>query len=359
MPEPEPMPQAQPNPEPPHVDVHIDLGGLADLIWRSFQEHIGDVIDAVFAVVAGKLREIEQAIWDAVWHSTANILTQIPADLTYNLRAYQAIVANPVPLAIGGATLALVLLGLRTIAGAFVGRDHAVTHILTRLIPAVFLVLAYPTLIVRGIELVNATAEGLGSRAILDGLRSGPPIRPFSPEMATIPLYALLWLLLIYYGIRLLIRLVYSLFRLVVALVFGPVALILWAIPQTEWVTWFWLRELVGWATTPLLVTACLAIAMPIASGRDGVIPAFLFGIAGFQAAYDLVGLLAHAPRANNLLRWMAREGEEGMRLGGQYRAAAAGSSSAIAWPTAIGAIAVRAAMSQPNNKSNNHYGHK
>ncbi len=115
--------------------------------------------------------------------------------------------------------------------------------------------------------------------------------------------YLIIWLLLVYYGIRLLIRLAYGLFRLLVALIFGPVALILWAIPQTEWVTWFWLRELLGWMTTPLLVTACLAMAVPIAAGRDGFLAAAVFGIAGMQAAYDLVGLLSAAQRSNGLLR--------------------------------------------------------
>src|ERR1041385_4894659 len=81
------------------------------------------------------------------------------------------------------------------------------------------------------------------------------------PQPSLLLPYALLWLLLIFYGVRLVIRLGYSVFRLLVALVFGPVALILWAIPQTEWVTWLWLRELLAWATTPLLVTACLALA--------------------------------------------------------------------------------------------------
>jgi hypothetical protein len=81
--------------------------------------------------------------------------------------------------------------------------------------------------------------------------------------------------------------------RFVVALVFGPIALIMWAIPQTEWVTGFWLRELIGWGTTPLLVAVCLSIAVPMAVGRSGFLAAAGFGIAGFMAAYDLVGLLA------------------------------------------------------------------
>jgi len=63
----------------------------------------------------------------------------IPASLTYDLPGPTArIAANPVPVAAGGVTLALVLLGLRTVIGAMVGRDHVVTHISGRVIPRPF-----------------------------------------------------------------------------------------------------------------------------------------------------------------------------------------------------------------------------
>lgn len=295
----------------PHIDVSIDLSGLANLIWQSFIDHIGDVGNAVWSGIKDHIGEIgtviwtplehtlqdsARAVWDAIWGSSANILTQLPADLTYNLGPYRAIATDPVPLAVAGATLALVLLGLRTVVGSMVGRDHVITHITGRLIPAAFLTLAYPVLVVRGIGLLNAAATGLGSVAIGEALATPNP-----GQTGLLLPFALLWLLLIYYAIRLLIRLAYSLFRFLVALVFGPVALILWAIPQTEWVTSFWLRELIGWGTTPLLVTACLAMAMPLATGRGGFLVAAAFGIAGFQAAYDLAGLLGHGGGGRSL----------------------------------------------------------
>jgi hypothetical protein len=157
-----------------------------------------------------------------------------------------------------------------------------------RLIPAVFLTLAYPVLVARGAELLNSAAAAVGQAPIGDALATPSPGQPG----LLIP-FALLWLLLVYYGVRLLIRLAYSLFRLLVALVFGPVAIILWAIPQTEWITALWVRELLGWGTTPLLVATCLAMALPLATGRGGFLAAAAFSIAGLQAAYDLVGLLS------------------------------------------------------------------
>jgi len=291
--------QEQPTPEPPpaapNIDIHIDLSGLANLIWETFVEHITELGTAVWTplwhTVNDGLRRGAQAVWDGVWSSSANIVTQLPPDLTYNFGPYRAIATDPVPLALGGATLAIVLLGLRTMFGAMVGRDHVITHVSGRLIPAVFLTLAYPVLVVQGFQMLNAAATALGSAQI------GSLLITPSPNPGLEVVYAALWVVLIFYGLRLLVRLAYSLFRLLVALLFGPVAIILWAIPQTEWVTWFWLRELLGWATTPLLVTACLALAIPIASGRSGVFAAVVFSIAGLMAAYDLVGLLSMAHR--------------------------------------------------------------
>jgi hypothetical protein len=40
--------------------------------------------------------------------------------------------------ALGGATLALVLLGLRTLLGSMVGHDHIITHVSRRLIRPCF-----------------------------------------------------------------------------------------------------------------------------------------------------------------------------------------------------------------------------
>jgi hypothetical protein len=345
--------QPQPPPQQPGpIDVHIDLSGLANLIWSALLDHLGDLGNAIWsnllpnlpalagqvlALLEDALRNAAQAIWDAAWGSSANIVTQIPPDLTYNASWYRAVATDPMPIAVGGATLALVLLGLRTLFGSMVGRDHVITHVTGRLIPAVFLTLAYPVLVVRAIELLNAAASALGKAAIGGGIAAGLKTGivlslPVPPLPALLIPYLLLWLLLIYFGVRLLVRLAYSIFRLLVALVFGPVALILWAIPQTEWVTWFWLRELVGWATTPLLVTACLALAIPLASLHSGILAGAVFSLAGLMAAYDLVGLLglSHGGGGHGLsplgyARLAARAG-----AGGGGGGAAAASAPAI-----------------------------
>jgi hypothetical protein len=280
----------QPAPAP-NFDVHIDLSGLAGLIWQTFTEQAGNMGTALWPQVArwleDGLRQSAEATWNGIFGAMPLLLSQMPADLTYNLPASRAIAIDPFAVAAGGATLALVLLGLRTMLGSLVGHDHLVVHVTGRLIPAVFLTLAYPVAVTRGLDLVNRAAASVGPQAL-----SGMLAFPSAPNASLVLPYAVLWLVVVFFAIRLFIRLAYGLVRFLVALVFAPVALILWAIPQTEWVTSLWLRELVGWGTTPLLVVVSLALALPLVAGQAGFLAAAVLGIAAMMAAHDLVGLL-------------------------------------------------------------------
>lgn len=276
----------------PSDGFHLDLGGLGDAIWHSFLSQLPDIGTAIWTPVSTWLQNGLHASAEAVWSNSfvamSTMLFQLPAALTYNLPAYEAIATNPVPVAVGGATLALVLLGLRTLFGAMIGRDSVITHVTGRLIPAVAACVGYTVLVTQSVGLINTVGGSVGPLAF-----GGLVAFPSAPNPALILPYAALWLLLIFYSIKLLVRVAYSLFRFLVALVFGPVALILWAIPQTEWVTSFWIREFVGWGTTPILVAVALAMAIPLAIGQAGFLGAALFGIAGLQAAHDLAGLFA------------------------------------------------------------------
>ena len=206
------------------VDVHLDLSGLANLIWQQLLAHLGDIGAAIWqglrdhlgeigqalwtplsAWLVDGLREAAQATWDGIFGAVPLLLSQLPAELTYNLPAYRAIATDPLPVAVGGATLALVLLGLRTGLGALVGRDHVLTHVTGRLIPATFLALAYPILVVRAIGVLNAAAAAVPSRT-LTSLVTFPALS--NPQLL-LP-YLLLWGLLIFFGVRLLVRTGYA-----------------------------------------------------------------------------------------------------------------------------------------------------
>src|SRR5215210_5649508 len=104
------QPTQQPPSAPGPIDIHLDLSGLADLIWGSFLAHIGDLGMGIWTPLENTLRQAAQSVWDGIWHSGINIVTQVPLELTLNFGPYRAIATDPLPLAVGGATLALVLL---------------------------------------------------------------------------------------------------------------------------------------------------------------------------------------------------------------------------------------------------------
>jgi hypothetical protein len=171
-------PPAPSQPAPGPLDVHVDLSGLASLIWSSFIDHIGDVGNAIWTPLSqwltSGIHSAVVAVWDATFGALGNFLSQLPPEWTYDNPAYRAIATDPVAVAVGGATLALVLLGLRTLFGSMVGRDHVITHVTGRLIPAVFLTLAYPVLVVRAVQLLNAAAGPVASAAAIATLVSSP-----------------------------------------------------------------------------------------------------------------------------------------------------------------------------------------
>lgn len=298
-----------PPPAPGPVNISLNLDALAGLIWQWFLDHLNDIGSAIWSALKPQLGEVAQTIWtpltawleaglrssaEATWNSMflsiGTLPFQLPAALTTSLPAYQAIAMNPLSVAVGGATLALVLLGLRTLFGVMVGHDHVITHISGRIIPATALAVGYVVLVTQALNLIN-TIAGSVPKAALAGMLAFPS----SSNPALILPYAIVWLFMIWFAIRLFIRLGYGLIRFLIALVFGPVALILWAIPQTEWLTTFWLHELVGWGTTPILVGTALAFAVPLAAGQAGFLGAAVLGIGGLQVAHDVVGLLSHA----------------------------------------------------------------
>src|SRR5438067_682738 len=109
-----------PTPTPPAqsagpVDVHVDLSGLAALIWQTFIDHIGDIGTvawqgikehigeiglAIWTPLVDQLRKAAADVWDGIWHSSLNIVTQVPLDLTLNFGPYRAIATDPLPVAV-------------------------------------------------------------------------------------------------------------------------------------------------------------------------------------------------------------------------------------------------------------------
>jgi hypothetical protein len=108
-------------------EITIDLGGLANAIWSSVLDHLGELGTAIWTNLAPQLPTIGNAIWTVLgqwmyelmrgllltlWNAT---LLPILHTTTDEFGPVQAMLPGTGALAAAGITLALALLGLRTI----------------------------------------------------------------------------------------------------------------------------------------------------------------------------------------------------------------------------------------------------
>ena len=54
---------------PPPPELHVDLSGPPQLIWRSFIDHIGDLSAAILTALGNSPHDAAASIWNAAWHS--------------------------------------------------------------------------------------------------------------------------------------------------------------------------------------------------------------------------------------------------------------------------------------------------
>ena len=155
----DPPPAAQ---SPGPINVHIDLSGLANLIWQSFIDHIGDV-GALWQGISNNIGLIGNTIWtplastlegglrgatQSVWRrpsAPGQHLRPAAARMDLRNRAYRAIATDR------AGRRRRRHAGDRAARAAHAVRGDGgprpvITHVTGRLIPAVFLTLAYPAL---------------------------------------------------------------------------------------------------------------------------------------------------------------------------------------------------------------------
>jgi len=189
--------------------------------WAGIRDHLSEIATAIWTPLSAWLQEglraAAEETWNGMFSSVPLLFNSIPASLTYDLPAYRANRCQP---GAGcrwwrdvGSGPAWATDGHRGDGRARPrGHPHQrAGH------PAAFLAAAFPILVVRGIELVNQAASGVALQALGGLLAFHAP-----PNLSLTLPYAAIWLLMIYYAIKLLIRLAYGVFRLVVAMVSHP-----------------------------------------------------------------------------------------------------------------------------------------
>jgi hypothetical protein len=325
--------------------VTIDLSGMADAIWRSLLDHLGELGNAIWAGVLPQLPTIGGAIWTdlgqwmyslmrglllTVWNAT---LLPIPHDTTDEFGPVQAMLPGTGALAAAGITLALAVLGLRTILRGTVGNSLLADWLLGRFIVWVAVLSMLPWIIGHAIDVEQQLARSV-TIADINGI--------MPEEVAPNPLAMFLMIIL---GLRLWLKLASNVVHVAVAIVWSPVAAVCGLIPETSHIASLWMHEFFGRLAGAVLASIAtavgLALALTNAGGHNGDFA--IFGVAGaFIAAYDLVDWLARTPGSSvgGVLGGMARTGAALAAL-----APAFGTSTAL---SAGGATAVAPTSSAP-----------
>jgi hypothetical protein len=104
----------------------------------------------------------------------------------------------------------------------------------------------------------------------------------------------LLWIGLLWFGLKLGLKMIYRIGMLWILIPVAPLALSCWAIPQAQWIARTWTRQFVGWTFGQVLVTIALKLAFvmnpygPVGPSWFGV----LFTLVMLAMAHDAVDLL-------------------------------------------------------------------
>src|SRR5579859_8159085 len=332
--------------------ITIDLSGLADAIWNSLTGRLGDLGNAIWTDLRPNLGAIGSAIWSdlgqwmysllrglflTIWNAT---LLPIPRATTYDFGPVQAMLPSTGAVAAAGITMALALMGLRTVLQAVpFGHTALSAYLLGRFMVWVCVLSMLPWLISQSIDVEQQLARSVAIGDIVGIL----------PEQAAPnPLAVFLMIVL---GLRLWLKLASNVVHVAVAIVWSPVAAVCGLIPETSHIASVWAHEFFGRLAGAVLATIATGVGLGLALTNAGGSNAdfAIFGVAGaFVAAHDLVDWLARTPGSSvgGVLGGMARTGAAVVGLapvfgaGTALGAAAAGggqmaASSAPALPAA------------------------
>jgi hypothetical protein len=285
---------------------------LADAIWNSLIGHVGDVGGAIWSGLSQWIYSLLRGLLLGIWHAT---LLPIPHDVTDQFGPVLAMMPAPGAIAAAGVTLALALMGLRTVLRAVpFGHHAAADFLLGRLIAWGALLALLPWVIGTAIDIEQQLAGAVGVGALRG-------IDELLPAVAAPNPIALVLMLVL--GLRLMVKLASNVVHVAIAIVWSPVAAFLGLIPETSHIGSMWLHEFFGRLAGAVLASIAVFLGLSIAllNGGDFAI----FGATGaFVAAYDLVDWLAKTPGSS----------PAGV-VGGMARTAALASGALSGWGSA------------------------
>jgi hypothetical protein len=258
--------------------------------WGSI---IPTIVPLFFSAIGTYLMQLTQRIMGEVNGSGVNILTRTPPEWTYRLGPLHDLSASGADGLYGVISLAIVLAGFALLGRQFFGWGWTLGEHAARIALACLLTTGCLRMVAWSIDLENSIAGGIGSAPI----PSPGDLGSVDPLVGAI--VAIVWIVLL---ARLLIRMAYRLLMIDLLILIGPLAMLTWAVPQSQWVARRWISLWVTWLGGQILVVAILKLGSLLANPFGGSWAGMILGIGVLLIATDATRLLGVPLQSGSLM---------------------------------------------------------
>lgn len=248
---------------------------------------VPQLMSLFFGAIGDWLQRSLHATFDGLWSGSHNVIGQTDLAMTWSFGPVQAQLADVQSGARAVLLFAVILLGLRGMLGAVVAyQPNLLGEFTNGILGSVILVAAFPLVIPLVIGLVNQAASAVGGSGAIGAYVSAGGGAP-DPLVGGV-----MFLILLFFAIRLLIKAVWRIGFLAVLLPVGLAACALYAVPQTRWLLGWWARVWGGMLAAQIPSVFALSIGVGLfINGGTGIGP-FVYSIAFLQLATDLYSLI-------------------------------------------------------------------
>jgi hypothetical protein len=266
--------QPQPINQPP-----IDLGGLASSIGQAFQTVLDGWAGGLPLAAGGNAATQGQSLLDAMWKSQYNVLTRIPPELTTRQSDVMALSEQFRGMQIGLMALLIVVGGYRLMFG-----HESVTETALQFGVSIVASASLVWWSTQAFDLANALSDSIGWPESFTF-----PVNKLLSDFALL----LLFLLLLFFAVKAWFKGAATILLLDVLLVTGPVALLLWMIPQTsKWGAW-WVDQFAAAVVSRPATAIVFRIGLGLVFTVGDPYLALVLGGAAFWLATELPDRLA------------------------------------------------------------------
>jgi hypothetical protein len=296
---------------------------------------VPQLVNYFFDAIGRVLNDTLHSAFDGLWGGGgANVLSQTDLAMTWGFGPVGEQIQAIQSAARVVLVFALIVVGLRGILSSVIPRQpEIINEFVNGIVAATIMVAAFPLLVPQIIEFTNQAASAVG-RADLSAYMSNGGVSNPLVELV-------LFVILLLFAVRLLIKAVWRIGFLAVLLPVGLFACALYGLPQTRWILRWWVRAWGGMLLAQIPSVFALSIGTQLFA-HGGGIGVFVYSIAFLQLASDVYSLIPFGSGGSIGAPWaLAWPAPEAAKLATGGLSGIAGGVAVAAGTVAAGAASV------------------